>query len=231
MSKNSKSGSKLLSLLLIMVILSMLFSAFAPLEGLEGAGGQGQGGGQGNQSSDSSSAASSTESLDVRGSKQDPTDPCLDAGQLPCGQGDHGKGNPINGSMHANCRAAQGEVVSLVGQTSRWFRSRAHDVIDALRRTSGGTDGPCASSRARARRCRWGSRSGRRIPRAGPEAAFRAPAAWRHHTFGAQPLMAAERHVRVDARGDPQPPFRPTLKSVHKSGSTPLLKVEKATRG
>ncbi|MBK9779479.1 MAG: PD40 domain-containing protein [Anaerolineales bacterium] len=34
----------------------------------------------------------------------------MDQGQLPCGQGDHGKGNPVNGSLHANCRAAQGEV-------------------------------------------------------------------------------------------------------------------------
>ncbi|MCQ3936122.1 MAG: hypothetical protein DPW18_03625 [Chloroflexi bacterium] len=48
--------------------------------------------------------------MDVRGSKKDPSDPCLDQGQLPCGQGDHGKGNPVNGSLHANCRAAQGEV-------------------------------------------------------------------------------------------------------------------------
>ncbi len=46
----------------------------------------------------------------VRGTNSGTPDPCLDAGQLPCGQGDHGKGNPINGSLHANCRAAQGEV-------------------------------------------------------------------------------------------------------------------------
>jgi hypothetical protein len=46
----------------------------------------------------------------VRGSNQDPSDPCLDEGELPCGQGDHGRGNPVTGSLHANCRAAQGEV-------------------------------------------------------------------------------------------------------------------------
>src|SRR5258706_6986853 len=46
----------------------------------------------------------------VRGTNSGTPDPCLDAGQLPCGQGDHGKGNPVNGSAHANCRAAQGEV-------------------------------------------------------------------------------------------------------------------------
>lgn len=37
-------------------------------------------------------------------------DPCTVSGAADCGNGDHGKGNPTNGSLHANCRAAQGEV-------------------------------------------------------------------------------------------------------------------------
>ncbi len=63
------------------------------------AGGNGNGGSNGKASS----------SGDVRGSKQEPVDPCENNGS-PCGQGDHGQGNPVNGSLHANCHAAQGEV-------------------------------------------------------------------------------------------------------------------------
>jgi len=47
--------------------------------------------------------------VDVRGSKQDSSNPCTDGG-LPCGQGDHGEGNPVNGSENPNCRAGEGEV-------------------------------------------------------------------------------------------------------------------------
>lgn len=42
------------------------------------------------------------------GGNAGPVDPCVAAGN--CGNGDHGKGDPTNGSLHANCRAAQGEV-------------------------------------------------------------------------------------------------------------------------
>lgn len=35
-------------------------------------------------------------------------DPCVMQGS--CGNGDHGKGNPVNGSLHANPNAWQGEV-------------------------------------------------------------------------------------------------------------------------
>lgn len=46
-----------------------------------------------------------------QGNDEGPVDPCVAQGN--CGQGDHGQGNPGNpgqGSQHANCNAAQGEV-------------------------------------------------------------------------------------------------------------------------
>lgn len=66
---------------------------------------QAKSGGNGNGGGSHTSSSSS----DVRGSKQNPVDPCTNNGS-PCGQGDHGQGNPVNGSAHANCNAAQGEV-------------------------------------------------------------------------------------------------------------------------
>ena len=79
-------------LLLMMLTVGLIAAKAAPGGNGKGNGGGGGGGGG-----------------ETRGSKQDPTDPCLD-GQSPCGNGDHGQGNPVNGSLHANCNAAQGEV-------------------------------------------------------------------------------------------------------------------------
>ncbi len=68
-----------------------------------GGGGGGNDNGNGNTEGTGDPNVQNPNGVDVRGSKEDPSDPCLDAGELPCGQGDHGKGNPVNGSLHANC--------------------------------------------------------------------------------------------------------------------------------
>ncbi len=135
-------GRTLFVIIALIAVLSMLLAACAPADtGLSGSAGQGkkpgqggnqgngqgnnQGNNQGNGASGSGNQPGSGGNKDtttggnqgVRGSKSDPSDPCLDKGALPCGNGDHGKGNPINGSLHANCRAAHGEVDPICSTT------------------------------------------------------------------------------------------------------------------
>lgn len=56
----------------------------------------------------STGAGNASGGQDPVGGNAGSVDPCVTAGN--CGNGDHGKGNPVNGSLHANCRAAHGEV-------------------------------------------------------------------------------------------------------------------------
>ena len=106
------------------IILSVLISACAPgldqpggAKGEKGKGGEKGGGGGGSGGTGSIDCDPAVEDCGTTGFKtirhtnnSTKNDPCLDEDQLPCGNGDHGRGNPINGSLHANCRAAQGEV-------------------------------------------------------------------------------------------------------------------------
>ena len=93
-------GMKMKAAIIGGLLLMMLTVGLVSVQAAPGGNGNGNKGGNGNGGGNSG---------DVRGSKQDPSDPCLD-GQSPCGNGDHGQGNPVNGSLHANCNAAQGEV-------------------------------------------------------------------------------------------------------------------------
>jgi len=94
------NGSKARFIILGGLLVAML--SFGLVTAQAKAGGNDKNGGN-------SSHTASSSSDDVRGSKQNPVDPCETNGS-PCGQGDHGQGNPVNGSLHANCHAAQGEV-------------------------------------------------------------------------------------------------------------------------
>lgn len=62
-------------------------------------------------SDDASSDGGGSDDLEVRGTVDGVPDPCLDPNYTgECGRGDHGRGNPVNGSAHANCHAQHGEV-------------------------------------------------------------------------------------------------------------------------
>lgn len=79
-------------------------------KGKNDGGGNDNGNNNNNQQNDQNTGGGG-DNNEVRGTHSGTPDPCMVVeGALPCGQGDHGRGNPINGSLHANCRAAQGEV-------------------------------------------------------------------------------------------------------------------------
>lgn len=64
--------------------------------------------GQVNKGSEGSSGSGEVRHEDHGKGPVTDEDPCIVLGN--CGPGDHGRGDPDNGSEHANCRAAQGEV-------------------------------------------------------------------------------------------------------------------------
>jgi len=102
------TGRKTKFVLLGSLLVAMLTVGLVTAQAAAGGNGKGKDGGNGSHTSSDT---------DVRGSKQDPSDPCLD-GNSPCGRGDHGQGNPVNGSLHANCNAAQGEVDPICDTTT-----------------------------------------------------------------------------------------------------------------